>query len=654
METNLKIQYIPLCNLDKSPLNARKTHSARGIEDMKASILAHGLINNLIVCKGENGNYLVAAGSRRLAALHALATEKKITDAYTVKCQVVSEQMAKEISLAENTVREAMHPADEFEAFKALIDEGMTPEQVAQRFGTEPKHVEKRLRLARCAQNLIEEYRAGKLTYDALAAFTITDDKKKQLQVYKSLPDWQKNNAHSIRSRLTDKMLSTEDEKVRFVGIEAYEKAGGKSHRDLFSNVTYVTDAALIEKLAAEKLDFIRKELMEKGWGWVAVADERDWSFTNGMGNITPVKSTPPKELLEIKKSLQKTYEELEEDESESAPAAMESVEAQIEALEAQIEAAAVYDPEEMKTAGCYVTIGEHGTAQVEYGLVKKADKRKAETIKSATKPDKGKSSNSDSDDSAGLTQALKDRLKNERMEIMQLALHSNPLQTMYLVVFTMALKLLTNISFSDCPDITYSQHKPTGKGGKAAKELEEARKHLQLEWIKEKSIKSRWQAFLRLTVEEKEAIMVYCWAITIPARLSLDWQGKPDSENIIEIALSELDFNMAQYWRPTADNYFSSITARQLLAIGTDIFGKQWAEKWKSAKKGELVGALKDAFAAPDKYKSDKDAYEKLTTWLPDGMAFLKPVKAKEAEEEKKPAAKAAPKTVIKKGKAA
>jgi ParB family transcriptional regulator, chromosome partitioning protein len=42
---------------------------------------------------------------------------------------------AAEISLAENVQREAMHPADEFDALRALIEGGMPPADVAARFG---------------------------------------------------------------------------------------------------------------------------------------------------------------------------------------------------------------------------------------------------------------------------------------------------------------------------------------------------------------------------------------------------------------------------------------------------------------------------------------------------------------------------------------
>ena len=51
-----------------------------------------------------------------------------------------------EISLAENVVRAPMHPADQFEAFKAVIDEGNAIADVAARFGVSEAVVAKRLK----------------------------------------------------------------------------------------------------------------------------------------------------------------------------------------------------------------------------------------------------------------------------------------------------------------------------------------------------------------------------------------------------------------------------------------------------------------------------------------------------------------------------
>ncbi|MDE0032006.1 MAG: hypothetical protein OXU75_02535, partial [Deltaproteobacteria bacterium] len=61
------------------------------------------------------------AGGRRLAALKALAEDGVLDAAHPVPCLVVDgDAPSAELSLAENIVRIAMHPADQVAAFRDL------------------------------------------------------------------------------------------------------------------------------------------------------------------------------------------------------------------------------------------------------------------------------------------------------------------------------------------------------------------------------------------------------------------------------------------------------------------------------------------------------------------------------------------------------
>jgi ParB family chromosome partitioning protein len=144
----MKIKMISLTDLVPSPDNVRKTGAANGIEDLAASIAAHGLLQNLQVRKADSGKFEVVAGGRRLAALKLLAKRKTLPKDAPIGCNVLASEDATEISLAENEMRQAMHPADQFEAFKALIDAGHGAEDVAARFGVTPTVVRQRLKLA--------------------------------------------------------------------------------------------------------------------------------------------------------------------------------------------------------------------------------------------------------------------------------------------------------------------------------------------------------------------------------------------------------------------------------------------------------------------------------------------------------------------------
>jgi ParB family chromosome partitioning protein len=76
-----------------------------------------------------------------------------------------------------------------------------------------------------------------------------------------------------LRERLTEREIDAyRHPLVRFVGLDTYEQAGGGIRRDLFAEGdagVYLTDAALLERLAQDKLAGIAAEVKAEGWAWV-------------------------------------------------------------------------------------------------------------------------------------------------------------------------------------------------------------------------------------------------------------------------------------------------------------------------------------------------------------------------------------------------
>ena len=126
---------IPLNKLVPFAGNVRKTQNKRFIAELAASIRAHGLQQNLVVRK-DGKNFAVVAGGQRLKALMQLAKEGDIKSTYRVPCKIEKGDLdPAELSLAENVMREDMHPADKFEAFRDLVDKGVPTADIAARFG---------------------------------------------------------------------------------------------------------------------------------------------------------------------------------------------------------------------------------------------------------------------------------------------------------------------------------------------------------------------------------------------------------------------------------------------------------------------------------------------------------------------------------------
>src|SRR5262245_21779189 len=261
---------IPLNKLVPFKGNVRKTHNKAFIAELAASIKAHGLQQNLIV-KPEGKTFVVIAGGQRLKALMQLAKEGDIKPTYRVPCKLASDDHdPAEISLVENIVRDDMHPADKFEAFRDLVDKGQSIADIAARFGTNETHVRQLLKLARVSPAVLKAYREEKLTLEQVMAFAVSDDHAAQEHVLENLRPHQRD-PRTIRDALTENEIPATDRRVKFIGLKTYEKAGGAVRHDLFSEgeeSVFILDAALLDRLVTEKLDSALKPLAKEGWKW--------------------------------------------------------------------------------------------------------------------------------------------------------------------------------------------------------------------------------------------------------------------------------------------------------------------------------------------------------------------------------------------------
>ncbi len=384
---------ISLAKLIPSPVNTRRTGAGAGIEAVAASIEAHGLLQSLVVRpkldgSGEpTGRYEVVAGGRRLAALKLLAKQKRIAKGAVIPCRVLDGEGVDgtEASLAENVVRQDMHPADQFEAFQALHEGGAGIEDIAARFGVSAHTVRQRLRLACVSPALTQAYRDKVLTLDHLTAFAVTEDREAQERVFGQLQDWQRT-PDTIRRLLTHTLIPASDRKVIFAGLDAYTAAGGTVQRDLFSEDRggWITDAALLERLVAERMEREAEAIRAEGWRWVAIgpdAQAQAW----GCRRVWPSK-VALSELDEARRSeLGNRYDELVEEHNgngedlpDDVAAELERIEAELAALEAKEEA---WQAEDVAIAGVVLTLASDGSLRAERGYVRAEDEPQPEPV---------------------------------------------------------------------------------------------------------------------------------------------------------------------------------------------------------------------------------------------------------------------------------
>jgi ParB family chromosome partitioning protein len=271
----MSMQTLPLHCLALSTLNVRQTERDADIATLAEDIAASGLKQNLVVIPAhfstvdlpEGSNYgdkfEVVAGGRRLQALQLLAEDGRLEHDWPVPVMVEPRESARQTSLSENLHRVAMNPADEFEAFAAIVDqaekkgEGDPIATCAKRFGVTRTHVEGRLRLAALAPEVLDALRTGKIGVESAKAYAITSDHEHQLKVFaaQEKAKWQPHHAPTVRDAMRGRTLPLDSKLVRFVGLDDYRAAGGRVEAEMFmgdAGQERIIDVTLLEKLAKE------------------------------------------------------------------------------------------------------------------------------------------------------------------------------------------------------------------------------------------------------------------------------------------------------------------------------------------------------------------------------------------------------------------
>lgn len=382
---------IPFNKLVLSQANVRQVNAGVSLEELREDIALRGLLQSLNVRPvrdetGEpTGTYEVPAGGRRFRALEQLVKAKRLPKTALIPCVVkdtAAETSLEDDSLAENTHRVALHPLDQYRAFLALRRQSMSEEDIAARYFVSVAVVKQRLRLAAVSPALLELYAAEALTLEQLMAFSVTGDHARQEEVWEQvktgLPHMRQ--AFHIRRYLTEEAVEAADRRARFVGLDAYEAAGGMVLRDLFSATDggWLQDAVLLDRLVGEKLQALAESLKGEGWKWIEVLPSLPFDHLNGLRPLSPVSGTLDQDDQDALDALKAEHANIEEafadweEPPESADCRLGELEAEIEALESKRDPK--FDPEDVARAGVVVSINRNGEALILRGHVRPED----------------------------------------------------------------------------------------------------------------------------------------------------------------------------------------------------------------------------------------------------------------------------------------
>lgn len=177
----IKITRIPVEKIVPNPYQPRKDFEEEALEDLAASIAEYGVLQPLLVAMGDDGNYILIAGERRLRAskMAGLADVPAIVSNY-------SDQQSAEIALIENLQRADLHFLEEAEGYEKLMTQfNLTQEAMAQRVGKKQSTIANKLRLLNLSSEIRNTLKDAQLTERHGRALLKLKNKEQQEQVLK-------------------------------------------------------------------------------------------------------------------------------------------------------------------------------------------------------------------------------------------------------------------------------------------------------------------------------------------------------------------------------------------------------------------------------------------------------------------------------------
>ncbi len=149
------------------------------LEELAASIRAHGIIQPLVVSRQEDGTFEIVAGERRWRAAQRAGLLR-----VPVVERAVANSKRLELALIENIQREDLNAIEAAAAYARLADEfGFTQEEIARSVGKDRATVANYQRLLRLPTEVRAEVASGALSMGHARALVGLADERAQLDI---------------------------------------------------------------------------------------------------------------------------------------------------------------------------------------------------------------------------------------------------------------------------------------------------------------------------------------------------------------------------------------------------------------------------------------------------------------------------------------
>ena len=234
---------VPVAQIEPDPDQPRK--DVGDIEDLKASIKEHGIIQPCIVSIVSDDKYRLIAGERRFTAALAVGLE-------TVPCIIrsIEEHRRLEVQLIENIHRKELNPIEEATTYKRLMDEfQLSQRKLAERLGKSPAGINQTLRILSLPSIILDSVQTSEhLTRSVLLEIAKLETEEEQITYFN------RAKAGMLTVQLARKEKKSGDEVVKPSKV----KFPIQTKRAVVT-VTFEQDSATQEEISEALAEALRK-----------------------------------------------------------------------------------------------------------------------------------------------------------------------------------------------------------------------------------------------------------------------------------------------------------------------------------------------------------------------------------------------------------
>lgn len=171
------VALIAISSIEANPFNPRTHFELSALEELKTSILTHGIIQPITVRKMGRDRYQLISGERRFRAAQLAGLQE--VPAYV---RIANDQTMLEMALVENIQREDLNAIEVALSYERLIDEcKLTQDQLSEKVAKSRSHIANHLRLLKLPAPIQAAVRDKQLSMGHARALLALSTEKEQL-----------------------------------------------------------------------------------------------------------------------------------------------------------------------------------------------------------------------------------------------------------------------------------------------------------------------------------------------------------------------------------------------------------------------------------------------------------------------------------------